>query len=254
MRKNSLKLMLQAGEVVTNGWLHIPNTWSAEVMTNAGWDSVTVDMQHGLHNIETAMQLMQAISTTETIPMARAMWNDPAGIMRLLDMGAYGIICPMINSRSDCEKFVQACKYPPLGYRSSGPTRARVYGGDDYVDHANDEILTMAMIETTEALENLDEILTVAGLDAVFVGSRDLQMSLSSRGKKKPELFDEAINTILIKCNEHHIVPGIWCGSLDQADQMKVLGFKFIALMSDSMILSQQSTLLANQLKSGLKE
>jgi 4-hydroxy-2-oxoheptanedioate aldolase len=170
MKKNKLKEVLNNGGTVSNGWLHIPNSWTAEVMAHAGWDSVTVDMQHGLMSIETAIQMMQAISSTDAVPMARVTWNDPGQIMRPFRWGAYAIICPMINSEADCKKFVSACKYPPEGIRSFGPTRAKLYAGMDYADYANEEMMTFGMIETKESVENIDEIVSVTGLDAVFVG------------------------------------------------------------------------------------
>ncbi len=251
MRKNKLKEIWQQGETVLCGWLHIPNTWSAEVMANAGWDAVTVDMQHGLHNIETAMQMMQVIGTTDTVPMARANWNEPGGIMKLLDSGAYGIICPMINNRAECEAFVGACRYPPIGYRSFGPTRGRIYGGADYGDHANDEILTIAMIETKEAVENIDEILSVQNLDAIFIGSGDLKLSLTGKAGhgNNPQIFEDAVNAILEGCKKHNVVPGIWCASVEASQQMIEKGFRFIALKSDSMMLSEYAKKLVSALK-----
>jgi 4-hydroxy-2-oxoheptanedioate aldolase len=240
MRKNKLKKILKSESPVTCGWLHIPNSWTAEVMANAGWDCVTVDMQHGLHSIETAIQMMQAISTTETVPLARANWNTPGEIMRLLDGGAYGIICPMINSKEECESFVGACKYPPLGYRSFGPTRARVYGGMDYGDYANDEIITLAMVETLQAVENISEICSVKGLDGIFIGSGDLKLSIKATTKKNViELFDQAVDTVLRECQQRNLVAGVWCASIEDANKMIDKGFKFIALKSDSMMLIQ---------------
>ena len=94
-----------------NGWLHIPSTWSAEVMARQGWDSLTIDMQHGLMGMETAIQMLQAVSTTDVVPMARVNWNSPGDIMKLLDAGAYGIVCPMIETREECEAFVGACRF-----------------------------------------------------------------------------------------------------------------------------------------------
>lgn len=251
MRENKAKKTLQSGGTVMCGWLHIPNTWSAEVMANAGWDSVTIDMQHGLMNIETAMQMMQVIGTTEAIPLARSNWNEPGSIMKLLDSGAYGIICPMINTREECEQFVGACRYPPIGYRSFGPTRGRIYGGMDYGDHANEEILTIAMIETKEAVENIDEILSVESLDAVFIGSGDLKLSLTGKAGhgNNPQIFDDAVNTILESCQKHNIVPGIWCANPDAAKKMKAKGFQFIAVSSDSMILMNYAKQMVKELK-----
>ena len=140
--------MWRSEETVVNGWLHIPNSFSTEVMAHAGWDSLTIDMQHGPPEYHAALPMLQAISTTETVPLARVPWNEPGLIMRMLDAGCYGVICPMINTREQAEAFVGACRYPPEGYRSFGPYRARLYAGADYPQYANEEIVTMAMIET----------------------------------------------------------------------------------------------------------
>ena len=159
MRKNKLKKMFKDGEPIINGWLQIPSAFSAEVMSHQGWDSCTVDMQHGVIDYHNALNMLQAISSTETIPLARVNWNAPGQIMKILDAGCYGIICPMVSNRKEAESFVQACQYPPKGYRSFGPIRGLLYGGSDYPKYADDEILKLAMIETKEALEKLDEIL-----------------------------------------------------------------------------------------------
>ena len=250
MRKNKLKELLKTNSPIACGWLHIPNSWSAEVMANVGWDCVVVDMQHGLHSIETGIQMMQAISTTDVVPLARANWNSPGEIMRLLDGGAFGIICPMINSKEECESFVQACKYPPSGYRSFGPTRAKVYAGTDYGEHANDEILTLAMVETTQAIENITEICAVDGLYGIFIGSGDLKLSIKATNKNDSEaLFDQAIDLVLKKCQQHHLVAGIWCSSIQDAKKMIDKGFQFIALKSDSMMLNEYAKEQAVALK-----
>ncbi len=251
MRKNKLKEIWQSGGTVINGWLHIPNTWTAELMANAGWDCITVDMQHGLHNIETAMQMMQAISTTEAVPLARCNWNEPGEIMRLLDSGAYGIICPMINTKKDCEKFVGACRYPPKGYRSFGPTRQRIYAGADYGEHANKETLAFAMIETEEAVENIDSINSVEALDGVFIGSGDLKLSYTGKATHAVEsdAFENAIKTIIKSCIEYGIIPGIWCATIEDAKKRKEQGFKFIALKSDSMMLNDYARNLTGALR-----
>jgi 4-hydroxy-2-oxoheptanedioate aldolase len=254
MRTNKLKEIWQKGGTVLNGWLHIPNFWSAELMAHAGWDSVTVDMQHGLHSMETAIQLLQAISTTGSVPLARVNWNEPGPVMRLLDGGAYGIICPMINNAEECRAFVGACRYPPEGYRSYGPTRARVYAGKGYDTAANRELLTIAMIETKEAVDNIDLIAGVEGLDAIFVGSGDLRLSLTgsiSPGSGKDEM-DEALSLILASCKKHNLVPGIFSTSVADATAMIAKGFQFITLKSDSMILSEYATQLVSEVRNSL--
>ena len=174
MRKNNVKEIWKNGKAVINGWLAIPNSFSAEIMSHENWDSLTIDIQHGLNDYSTSISMLQAISTTEKVPLARVPWNEPGIIMKMLDAGTYGIICPMINTKEECEKFVKACRYAPQGYRSVGPLRASIYGGQDYIQNANNEILTMAMIESKEAVKNLDEILSVKGLDAIYIGPADL--------------------------------------------------------------------------------
>jgi len=133
--------MMKDGKPVINGWCAIPSTASAEAMAHQGWDSLTVDMQHGLVDYSNALPMMQTISTTDVTPLARVNWNEPGQIMKILDAGCYGIICPMVSNKKEAENFVQACMYPPDGYRSFGPVRGLIYGGADYADHANEEIL-----------------------------------------------------------------------------------------------------------------
>src|SRR5437899_8372574 len=181
MRENTLKSIWARGEAVINGWLAIPGAFSAEVMAHQAFDSLTVDMQHGVVDYQTAVTMLQAISTTRTIPLARVPWLDPGSIMKILDAGVYGVICPMINTREQAETLVRACRYPPVGYRSYGPVRASIYAGPDYGDRANQDILVIPMIETQEALKNLDDILSVPGVDAVYVGPADMSLALGCR-------------------------------------------------------------------------
>ena len=252
MRRNKIRQILQEQQTVLNGWLHIPSSWSAELMSHAGWDSLTIDLQHGMHDVVTAVQMLQAISTTETVPMVRVNWHDPGIMMRLLDAGAYGIICPMVNTRAECEAFVGACLYPPRGYRSLGPTRAVLYAGDDYAAHANDEIMTLAMIETVEALDNLDDIASVPGLSGLFVGAGDLRLSmLGSTGfDTQDERFNAALRRIVEACERHSIVPGIFTASPEYARQMQAMGYRFITVKTDSQMLLEYARSIVRQSRS----
>ena len=137
MRENKIKKMMNEGKPVINGWLQIPSTVSAEAMAHQGWDSLTIDMQHGLVDYTNALPMLQTISTTDVTPLARVNWNEPGQIMKILDAGCYGIICPMVSNKEEAERFVQACMYPPHGYRSFGPVRGLIYGGSDYAKHAS---------------------------------------------------------------------------------------------------------------------
>jgi len=252
MKVNRLREIWSDGGTAVNGWLHIPSSWSAEVMAHAGWDSVTVDLQHGLSGYQAAVTMLQAIATTETVPLARSTWNDPAQIMRLLDAGAYGIICPMINNRAEAEAFVGACRYPPLGYRSLGPTRARVYAGADYAQNANDTIITLAMVETQPALDSLEEILATPGLDGVFVGPGDLRLSLTGEFEKDfgDPILLKALERIGTITQENGKVAGIWVPNVVTGQNMRQLGYQLITISTDTQLLSATAQKIATQFRS----
>jgi 4-hydroxy-2-oxoheptanedioate aldolase len=239
MRENKLKTKWAAGEAALNGWLHIPSSVSAEAMAHAGFDSLTLDLQHGLLDYGAALSMLQAISTTDVVPLARVPWNEPGIIMKLLDAGCYGVICPMVNTAEACDAFVGACRYPPRGYRSYGPTRARLYGGEDYAQRANETVLAIAMIETKEALENLEDIVAVPGLDAVYVGPADLSQSLG--GPPGADFEDgpvpEALARILEVATQHGVVAGLHNGSSAYAGRMVAQGFRFVTVQSDLQFL-----------------
>jgi 4-hydroxy-2-oxoheptanedioate aldolase len=240
VRENRLRKFWQEGRTAVNGWLHVPSSFSAEVMAHAGWDSLTIDMQHGPVDYESLIPMLQAISTTDTVPVVRVLWNDPGLLMRVLDAGCYAVICPMINTREEAEAFVGACRYPPEGSRSSGPYRATLYGGQDYAEHANETVVTMAMIETREALDNLDEIVGVQGLDALFVGPSDLGQDLgygAGTDREEPELV-EAIDRVQATAREHGLAAGIFTGSPEYASRMVEKGFRFVTISSDARLMA----------------
>jgi len=243
VRENTLRKIWARGEAVVNGWLSIPSSFSAEVMAHQGFDSLTVDMQHGVVDYQTAVTMLQAISTTPAIPLARVPWNDPARLMKILDAGVYGVICPMINTRAQAEALVGACKYAPRGYRSWGPVRASIYAGADYGDHANDDLIVMPMIETAEAVKNIDEILKVPGIDAVYVGPSDLSLTMGC----KPRLDQtdppvvEAQLKIVEACKRHGVAAGIHNGTAAYALKMIAAGYQFVTLASDSRYMAVKS-------------
>lgn len=239
MRENKIRTIWGEGGVVLNGWLQIPSAYSAEMMAHQGWDSLTIDIQHGPVDYQVAVSMLQAISTTATIPLARLPWNEPGIIMKLLDAGCYGLICPMVNSRAEAEAFVGACRYPPQGYRSHGPNRALLYAGSDYAYQANETIITMAMIETEEALDNLDEILRVPGLDAIYVGPADLSRSLTGKSEVNFEAapLAPALDKIIAATKKHGVVPGLHVGSPEQALQLAEKGFQFTTIGSDARLM-----------------
>ena len=251
MRTNKIREKWEADEPIVNGWLTISNGFSAEVMAHQGFDALTVDLQHGVNDEMNLISMLQAISTTDTVPIIRVPWLEPGIIMKALDMGAYGVICPMINTAEDAKKFVEYTSYSPMGRRSFGPTRASLYGGSDYPDYANDMIVRFAMIETAEALDNLDAILGVEGLDAIYIGPSDLSLSLGC----KPT-FDEvdppaaeAIEYILERTTAHGLRAGIHNGTTAAARARIARGFRFVTVSSDARILAAGSQSIISEMR-----
>jgi 4-hydroxy-2-oxoheptanedioate aldolase len=256
MRPNAVRRIWSEGGVAYNGWLMIPSTVSAEMMARQGWDSITIDMQHGLIDYVDALPMLQAMSVTDATPMVRVPSNESGIIGKMLDAGAYGIICPMINTREQCEYFVRSCRYAPLGHRSMGPVRATMYAGADYAQHANDVVISMAMIETGEAVRNIDEILSTPGLDSIFVGPSDLSVSLGSKpgfDPRVPHVY-EAIRTIAEAARRHGIPAGIHTGSVAYTQEMIELGYRFFAYLSELRFMALYSTDALKALRAGTAE
>lgn len=240
MRENRLRTLWKSGGAAVNGWLALPNSFSAETMAHQGWDSLTIDLQHGMVDYQAMVPMLQAISTTHTVPVVRVPWLEPSILMKTLDAGAYGVICPMVNTREDAQKLIAYTHYAPRGTRSFGPVRATLYGGADYAEHANDTIVTFAMIETAKALDNLDDILSVEGLDAIYIGPSDLSLALGCR-----PVFDdvdpkaaEAIDHILARAKAHGVVACIHNGSTDGALARIAKGFQFVTVSSDARLMA----------------
>ena len=233
MRENTVKARWRAGEVAYGGWLSLPSSLSAEIMATEDFDYVCIDMQHGGIDYQTAMTMLQAISTTETMPFARVPWNEPGIIMKMLDAGAMGVIIPMVNSVEEAQAAVAACRYFPEGNRSFGPLRATMYAGADYFAHANEEVACIPMIETEQALDNLDDILSVPGVDAVYVGPADLSITLGQQPAMANEgRFEEARQRIAAACKEHGVIAGIHA-SAQLAEKHAAAGFQLVTISSD---------------------
>jgi 4-hydroxy-2-oxoheptanedioate aldolase len=253
MRENRLRALWRDDQAVLNGWLAIPNSFSAEVMAHQGWDSLTIDLQHGVVDYAAMVTMLQAISTTPTVPVVRVPWLEPGILMKTLDAGAYGVICPMVNTREDAQKLVAWTTYAPKGTRSFGPVRALLYGGADYPARANDTVVRFAMIETAQALDRLDAILSVEGLDAIYVGPSDLSLSLGC----KPVLDDvdpkvaQAIDHIVERARAHGVQAGIHNGRPDVALARIARGFRFVTVSSDARILAAGSQELLAAMRGG---
>lgn len=252
MRQNRLKRLLADGAPITNAWLSMPSGYLAEGAGHQGYDSVTVDLQHGMIGFETAVTMLQAISATPAVPLVRAPSDDAATIMHLLDAGAYGVICPMISTPAQAEAFVSACRYPPVGRRSFGPARGKLYGGRDYFEAANDEILAIPMIETGQALVNLDDILRVPGVDMIYVGPNDLALDLGEGpgAERTGGATAKAIADILERARSASVATGIFCADAALARQRLAQGFDMVTPGNDfNMLMKAMSETVAETLR-----
>eukprot|EP00039_Didymoeca_costata_P002784 m.62566 g.62566 ORF g.62566 m.62566 type:complete len:309 (-) comp11518_c0_seq2:97-1023(-) len=232
---------LEAGGAV-NAWSSMPCAVTAELLAGCGFDSLTVDLQHGLIDYPMAVSMLQAISRTNVTPLVRVPWNEPGIIGKVLDAGALGIICPMINNREQCEAFVKACLYPPAGARSTGPTRANMVYGVEYWGKANEYVLPMAMVETKEALANVKEIATTPGLRAIYIGPSDLSVSMGYKpgcDRTEPEVL-EAISVIRQACKDAGIYVALHCDNPTYAHQaLKKDGIDLVSLSTDVRLLAK---------------
>lgn len=242
MFSNAIKAATRQNRPVLNGWLSIGNPFTAEIMSKQGYDFLTVDLQHGALGYAEALTMLQVIAASPVTPMVRVPSNEPGIIMKCLDAGAQAVICPMVNTVKEAERFVGSLYYPPRGYRSSGPTRAAVaYGG--YGLEANDEIMGFAMIETREGVENVAEIATTPGLSGIYIGPSDL--TLTTQAGRYPPGFDREepemlalLQDLLGVCKEAGILAGLHCGTPAYAARAIAWGFDLTTVSGDTRLLS----------------
>lgn len=251
--RNKLKERLQKGELLIGTLVGLGHADVTEILAGLGFDWLFLDAEHGPLSFETLQQLMQAMGNTGCVPIVRPQWNDPVQIKRILDIGAYGVLVPWVNTREEAEGAVRACKYPPEGIRGFGPRRAARFD-PDYFQTANEEILVVVMIETEIALKNLDEILSVPGVDACFIGPYDLSCNL---GFGVPPQWDNpnylaAIDRILEISRKHEKPTGIYA-TLDIIEWAIDKGFRFITVGdADSFLINGAKIALAKA-KGGIK-
>jgi 4-hydroxy-2-oxoheptanedioate aldolase len=253
---NRLRTKLSAGEAAFGGWCAIPDSFSAEVVAASGCDYVTVDMQHGLAAFSDLVAMLQAIALHGPTSLVRIPAGDLATAQRALDAGAEGIIVPYVGSYEEARAAVAACRYPPLGHRSYGPVRSRLYLGPDS-KHANEEVLCLVMIETKEGLDNLAEILDAPGVDGIYVGPADLALSIGGsradgihplpagpeQGREdtmanSSTSVDTAIAQILGACVAKGKPVGIHTRSGIDASAAVRRGFSFATVSTDAVLLA----------------
>jgi len=249
LKKNRVKELWREGKAAVGVWMVLGSPIPAEIIANLGYDWIVIDTEHGSIDIGTTQSIIQAVSYTGAVPMVRVAWNDPALIKRALDAGAYGLVIPMVNSREEAVQAVQAARYPPLGIRSYGGPRARLYGGADYFEHANEEIALIVQIEHIDAVNHAAEILSVKGVDAFFIGPSDLAISMGL----KPGLDQTdpghvaAISKTLAAGKKYGVAGGIHVGSAEAANERIAQGFQFVGLSSDEGFIRSAASSALNQ-------
>jgi 4-hydroxy-2-oxoheptanedioate aldolase len=238
---NMLKKRLQAGKACVNAWLAIPSGFSAEVMAQCGWDAVTVDIQHGVQDYQSMVQCFQAMDKHPITPLVRVPWNEPGIIGKVLDGGAWGVICPMVNNAAEAKALVSYSLYPPKGKRSNGPIRAGAYGSaTPYQKIANDEVLIIPMIETQEAIDNIDAILDVPGVSGIYVGPSDLGLSLGLEprlDREEPQVL-KIYEKLTSACKKRNLFAGIHNGTATYAARAFGMGFQLCTIANDSGLMA----------------
>lgn len=234
--RNLVKEKLRTGEPSVGTWVSIGHPDVSETLASLGFDWVVFDMEHAPLDIGVVQSMMQSMSRVgDCTSMVRVAWNDPVLIKRALDIGAYGLVIPWVNSGKEARAAVEACKYPPQGLRGFGPRRASLLD-PDYVKTANQEVLIVAQIETETAIRNIDEIVSVEGVDACFIGPYDLTMSLGVFMEWSHPRFVEAKRTVLEACKRKGVAPGIHCNE-ESINEAIAQGFQFCALNDDDTFL-----------------
>ncbi|MEP7030171.1 MAG: aldolase/citrate lyase family protein [Pseudolabrys sp.] len=251
----ALAKRLRAGETVFGGWCNLGSAIVAETVARAGFASVVLDAQHGLWDVGAMIDGISALHHAGSAPGVRVPLNDFALVSRALDAGAELIVAPMINTAADARQFAAAAKYPPLGERSWGPTRAMALQDKSdpvqYMRDANDGTMTLAMIETVTALSNVDAIAATPGIDALFVGPYDLATALSAgtaQDINAPEV-ERAVDKICEAAVKASKIPGIYCRDAERALAMVKRGFRFLTIGSDHGMVREGAMAIVKALK-----
>jgi 2-dehydro-3-deoxyglucarate aldolase len=250
MLARTLKDKFRRKEPVIGTWMSMAHPSIAEILAMAGYDFVVVETEHTAIDVSEVLRLLIAIEQRGSIPLVRLAWNDPIQAKAVLDSGAAGVLVPMVNTREEAELAVKMTKYPPLGFRGVGLARAQGYGEtfDEYVKHANDDTLLLVMIEHKDAVANIDEILSVPGIDGTFIGPYDLSMSLGIPGQiKHPDVVaakakvrDAALKRGLT-AGVHFVHPDTAAADCEAAIAE---GYRFVALGTDILFLGDSARAL----------
>ena len=255
-----IKETLKDGKVSVGTWMSMAHESIAEIYAGAGYDWVVIETEHTAIDVSEVLRLIIAIEGRGSIPLVRLAWNDPIQAKAVLDSGAAGVLVPMVNSKADAEAAVAAVKFPPLGRRGVGLARAQGYGVDfdEYVREANDSTLLMVQIEHIEAVENIEEILSVPGIDGTFIGPYDLSMSMGLPGQLSHPDVEAAKKKVLEATLARGLVAGIHLvhpnTALDELKTCVAAGYRFVALGTDILFLGDSSRALHTAVRGRLKD
>ena len=256
MFTNKVKELWQAGKPVATAWCCLTDPYSTEAMVRAGFDALILDAQHGMSiGPDQAARWLQIVGQADVTSIVRVPWNEPAFAQAVLDSGAQGVIVPMISTVEEAKKAIGACRYPPVGYRSGGPNRARFYGLD-YFDRANDEILCLLMMETVSGIENLEEIAQIPGCDGYFVGPGDLAFSLGihpREGAKDPR-HAALVQRVIDVARAHGQNAGIWSLTPEESLLRCEQGFNLNPAFNDIRYLIQGAERSVDGFRQGAPE
>ena len=252
----TLRELWDGGEATIGGWCSIPSPFSAEMMGRSGFDWVCIDTQHGVIGYDQMVPMLQALSITATPAFVRVPWNQPDHIMKALDAGAQGVIVPMVSSEEDARAAVEAAKYPPVGTRSWGPIRAALDVPDYNPESANRRTIVAVMIETPGGVENLDAILAVPGVDAVYVGPADLALGhgMTPTLAVTDPKHEQLIESIVGGCRRHGTVAGIHCDSVETVRRWHARGYGMFTVGSDAALMRRAATTVVAEAFEGGRE
>ncbi|MBV9165046.1 MAG: hypothetical protein JO342_02730 [Solirubrobacterales bacterium] len=226
-----------AGQPTFGLWAGIPSSLTAELGATSGYDYVCVDLQHGLSDERAMVSMFQATVAAGAVPLSRVAWNEPWLIMRTLDLGAAGVIVPLVGSAADAARAVEACKYPPVGNRSYGPIRAQLLVGSVAPAELAGAVACLVMVETREGLDHVAEIASTPGLDGIYVGPSDLSLAL---GLPPPSIghpaLEEAIAHVRETCEAHGLIAGMQCANGQAARARAAEGFKMVTVGVDASL------------------
>lgn len=236
--RRRLRSRWDAGEAAFGLWASIPASLTAELAAAAGFDYVCVDRQHGGSDESTMVAMFAAVEAAGATPLARVAWNEPWMIMRALDLGAAGVIVPMVNNGAEAARAVSACRYPPHGQRSYGPLRAALTAGSADPERVAADALCIVMVETADGLEHVEEIAATPGLDGIYVGPADMSLALGRAPGMGAELLEQGIARVADACRRHGLVAGMHCAGGEEARARADAGFRLVTVAGDASLFA----------------